>query len=125
MGRPKAKIDSELVEKLARLQCTHSEIAAVCGVNESTISRRFAGRIAVWREAGKTSLRRLQWKSAKGGNVRMQIHLGKFWLGQTDKQAAMSPLVRIDWEALPPSDGGLSEIEAAIAGINSNGKEVR
>lgn len=35
---------------------------------------------------GKRSLRRMQWKSAKGGNATMQIWLGKQLLGQTDKQ---------------------------------------
>ena len=33
------------------------------------------------------SLRRLQWKSATGGNIVMQIFLGKQYLGQSDRQA--------------------------------------
>ena len=31
------------------------------------------------------SLRRAQWKSAKSGNVTMQIWLGKQWLGQKEQ----------------------------------------
>jgi hypothetical protein len=31
------------------------------------------------------SLRRAQWKSAEGGNVTMQIWLGKQWLGQKEQ----------------------------------------
>jgi hypothetical protein len=35
---------------------------------------------------GKTSLRRLQWKAAEGGNSTMLIWLGKQYLEQSDKQ---------------------------------------
>jgi len=37
-------------------------------------------------DEGKTSLRRLQWQTARGGNPTMQIWLGKQYLGQRDKQ---------------------------------------
>ena len=86
MARPKKKIDPKVVEALAQIQCTHAEIAAVVGVNKSTILRRFAPRIAVWREGGKMSLRRRQWKSAMGGSDRMLIHLGEQYLGQSRKE---------------------------------------
>lgn len=85
IGRPKKEIDAELVKRLAHIQCTHAEIGAVVGVSETTIKRRFGGRIAVWREGGKRSLRRLQWKRAREGSDKMLIHLGKQYLGQTDK----------------------------------------
>lgn len=34
---------------------------------------------------GKMSLRRAQWQAAEGGNVTMQIWLGKQWLDQKEK----------------------------------------
>jgi len=39
-------------------------------------------------ENGRSSLRRLQWKSATNGNITMQIWLGKQYLGQRDMHSA-------------------------------------
>ena len=39
-GRPRIKIDYKQVEQLAAMQCTDEEIAAVLGVERSTIKRR-------------------------------------------------------------------------------------
>jgi len=39
-------------------------------------------------ENGKSSLRRIQWKSALGGNTTMQIWLGKQYLQQRDMHSA-------------------------------------
>jgi hypothetical protein len=55
-------------------------------------------------EAGKSSLRRLQWKSALGGNVVMQIWLGKQYLGQRDEHAV---------EVSRPAEGDRSLLELA------------
>ena len=84
------KIDAEIVRKLAALQCTMEEIAAWFSVNVSTISRRFANEVALGREAGKISLRRLQWKRARAGSDALLIHLGKHILGQTERIALAS-----------------------------------
>lgn len=70
---------------MALIGCTVSEIAAVAGVSKDTIERNFAAQLALGRERGKRSLRRMQWKSAKSGNVKMLIWLGKQLLGQSDK----------------------------------------
>lgn len=86
MARPKIQIDPILVEKLASIQCTMIEIAAVVGCSVDTLERRFADVIARAREKGKTSLRRMQWKSADEGSVPMQIWLGRNILGQSDKK---------------------------------------
>jgi len=85
MGRPKANVDADQVEKLAQLQCTLEEIAEFVGCSHSTISRRFAQEIAKGRASGRISLRRAQWKLALGGNVVACIWLGKQHLGQSDK----------------------------------------
>ena len=39
-GRPRIEIDYKQVEQLAAMQCTDEEIAAVLGVERSTIKRR-------------------------------------------------------------------------------------
>ena len=85
VGRPRKNINPEIVEALARIQCTDSEIAAVLDVNERTIQRNFAAILKKGREAGKQSLKRMQYKLAEEGNATMQIWLGKQYLGQKDK----------------------------------------
>jgi len=92
MGRPRLEFDLRQVEELGRIQSTQAELAAVLGCGLSTVKDRLANdpefSTAYQRglEAGKSSLRRLQWKSAVGGNVTMQIWLGKQYLGQQDRQ---------------------------------------
>lgn len=87
-GRPRIKIDYAACEKLARIMCTQSEIAEVLGVSLSTLEhdKEFLRIHKKGIEAGKASLRRMQWKSAEDGNVTSQIWLGKQYLGQRDKQ---------------------------------------
>ena len=88
-GQP---LDASKVEALAALQCTMEEIASGLGISRSTLIRRreedptIDTAIEKGRELGTRSLRRLQYEAAKGGNVTMQIWLGKQWLKQTDKQ---------------------------------------
>jgi hypothetical protein len=84
MARPKKPIDPKLVERLARLNCTMLEIASVAQCSVDTLERRFADAIQRGREHGKASLRRAQWKAAKGGNAALLIWLGKQLLGQKD-----------------------------------------
>lgn len=83
VGRPRANIDKEQVEKLAALHCTFEEIADFFGVDKSTISRNFATEIAKGRAAGKLSLRRSQFRLAET-SATMAIWLGKQYLGQKD-----------------------------------------
>lgn len=84
MGRPKKDIDAKEVEKLAGLGCTYEEIASVLGCHKSTLSRRFATETTRGHDNLKMSIRRWQYNSAKSGNVRMLIHLGKVYLDQGD-----------------------------------------
>ena len=86
MGRPKLEIDEGLVVQLAKIHCTHTEIAAVVGCSVDTLTRRFADIIEKAREDGKSSLRRAQWKAALSGDRTLMIWLGKQHLGQNDKQ---------------------------------------
>ena len=85
-GRPKKFVDLELVERLAHIQCTHSEIASALAVSVDTLTRhkQFAEVYKRGAEGGRKSLRRMQFESANRGNVVMQIWLGKQYLGQSD-----------------------------------------
>ena len=93
MARPKKKIDIEQLKKLLALQCTKVECAAFFEVTKPTLEARireagyegFQAFAEVYRQPGRISLRRHQWKSAEAGHVGMQIWRGKQWLGQTAK----------------------------------------
>lgn len=84
-GRPQVAIDVGQLETLAKIGCTYPEMAAVLRVSEDTLTRRFAAKIKGWHEAGRSSLRRAQWKAALSGDRTMLVWLGKQELGQRDK----------------------------------------
>lgn len=84
MARPKLEIDEEQVKKLAALNCSLAEMAAVLDCSEDTLDRRFAEVIRKGREFGRTSLKRKQFEMAMSGNVTMLIWLGKIMLDQKD-----------------------------------------
>lgn len=94
MGRPQIQINKSEFEELCKMQCTLDEIAGFFKCSPDTIQRfcereygeTFANTHIKYAQAGKISLRRAQLKSALGGNVTMQIWLGRQLLGQTDKQ---------------------------------------
>lgn len=103
-GRPPLNLDRKLITRLARIHCTHEEIASVVGCSVDTIKRNFADCIEKGREEGKASLRRKQFSVAMKGNVGMLIWLGKQHLAQTDQQT-----IRVgDMEQL--SDNQLEEL---------------
>jgi hypothetical protein len=113
-GRPKIVIDWELVQKLAHIQCTQAEIATAVGVSVDTLHRHaeFAEVYKRGSEAGKKSLRRMQFESATKGNIAMQIWLGKQYLGQRDNldQRVNTELqIRADYSKL--DDAELAELE--------------
>ena len=87
VGRPKKKIDYELVSKLAKIQCTQEEIANMLDLSVRTLQRddEFCRIYKKHIDEGKMSLRRLQWKGAEEGNATMMVWLGKQYLGQRDK----------------------------------------
>lgn len=95
MGKPHTLEDPaklELLENLARIQCTQREIAAVFGVDDATVERWYADpkfrEIADrGKNEGLVSLRRAQFQAALKGNITMQIWLGKQLLNQRDNHA--------------------------------------
>lgn len=85
MGRPQKKIDPDQVRRLAMINCSYAEMAAVLGCNESTLTRRFAQVINEGREQGRSSLKRMMWEACQKGNTVMMIWLSKNMLGYSDK----------------------------------------
>ena len=89
----KNKIDKSVFEKLCGVWCTLEEIAGIFDVSEDTIESwckdtykmTFSDVYKRKSSAGKVSLRRMQYDSAKKGNVTMQIWLGKQQLGQREQ----------------------------------------
>jgi hypothetical protein len=110
-GRKLLKIDPRLVEKLAAIQCSHAEMAAVLGCSADTLERRFAAVIKKGRETGKSSLKRAQFKLALSGNPTMLIWLGKQYLGQADKQEVAHAAMTDAGQEVPMAS--MTEEEAA------------
>lgn len=79
--------DKALIEKLAAINCTVTEIASAIGCSVSLLSKEpYSYHVAKGREDGKSSLRRTMWKSAvEDRNTTMMIWLSKQMLGYTDK----------------------------------------
>lgn len=90
-GRPRIVIDQSQFENLCKMQCTETEICAWFGCCDETLNtwckktykKTFEQCFSIFREGGKISLRRSQWKLAET-NPSMAIFLGKNYLGQSD-----------------------------------------
>ena len=93
MGRTVIEIDFDILEELCSIQCTNEEIVSVLKVSIDTVRRRvkenfgitFAVYYKQFSSKGLISLRRTQFHQAED-NVSMSIHLGKQYLGQSDKK---------------------------------------
>ena len=115
MARPPKPVDLKLVEDLARIHCTDAEIATMLGFSVDGWRKRvrrhpeLVDLIEKGREAGRMSLRRLQWQSATKGNVVMQIWLGKQMLGQREPRHEVEVTGR-------QQAGRIAALEAALAG---------
>ncbi len=73
------------VEKLASINCSWSEIAAVLGVSEKTARNHFYQEYLKGYELGKTKLRNSMFDAAMSGNIVMMIWLSKQILGYSEK----------------------------------------
>ncbi|MEL0176762.1 MAG: hypothetical protein VW810_00495 [Pelagibacteraceae bacterium] len=86
VGRPKLKVDHEILANLAQIGCTQEEIAAVVGISARTLQRNFADLIQENKNKGRASLRKKMWdKALKLDNTHMQIWLSKNELGMKDR----------------------------------------
>ena len=86
VGRPRIKLDIEILKNLASIGCPTYEIASVMNVSARTLKRNFAEIIDQYKERGKASLRKKMYdKAVKKDNTMMQIFLSKKYLGMSDK----------------------------------------
>lgn len=85
MARPLLELDTNLIEKLASIQCSKVEIASIMGCSVDTLDNRYSENVSKGREQGKMTLRRKMYESAMGGNAVMMIFLSKNYLGMSDK----------------------------------------
>lgn len=106
-GRPRIELDTALIEKLAAIQCSITEMAAILGCHADTLRDNYSTHIAKGREHGKMSLRRKQWDVAMGGNVTMLIWLGKQYLEQAER--APDVMTEADRPLYELSDAELAE----------------
>jgi hypothetical protein len=105
MPRSKIPVDPHLVEVLAGVGCTNTEIATITGCSSATISRRFAKNLTKGRDDLKMRLRKKQLDLALAGDRTMLIWLGKQYLDQTEKQKIESDVnhhetTNLDTEAI-------------------------
>lgn len=92
MGRPPKDLDWKKIEALCQIQCTQEEICTVMEIHPDNLclaakreyDSTFADLFKKWREGGRCSLRRAQWKKALEGNPALLIWMGKQVLGQKD-----------------------------------------
>lgn len=95
-GRKKIELnerDWKKVESMCAINCTGQEIAGVMGMHYDTLVARikevyqlnFSDYYAIHNSKGLVSLRRKQYDSAMSGNTQMLIHLGKYYLGQSER----------------------------------------
>ena len=85
VGRPKAKVDVEILKNLASIGCPTYEIASVMNVSARTLKRNFAEIIDQYKERGKASLRKKMYEKAIKGNDKLLIWLSKNYLNMVDK----------------------------------------
>lgn len=98
MARPRKVIDVNLLEGLAQIGCTDTEISVLVGCSVDTLKRRFADILTKGRESLRMRLRKAQLHAAEGGNVAMLIWLGKQYLSQVDRQELEATITRKDFE---------------------------
>lgn len=96
VGRPKLKVDMDILANLAQIGCPVYEIASVLGISARTLQRNYAEIIEVNKNKGKASLRKKMWdKAIKKDNTAMQVWLSKNELGMKDRtvtEAVTEPL---------------------------------
>ena len=93
------KLDHDLIFKLAAIHCTYQEIADIVGTTVHNLEKRFKHVIEKARSEGKKSLRKAQFDKALNGDVRMQMWLGKQYLGQADQPTDEENTEPLPWES--------------------------
>lgn len=84
VGRPKKKLSAITIGQMALEGAKNSEIGAILGVDDETISNNFSHLLTKKRAERRTNLRRKQYTLALSGNIQMLIWLGKQELDQKE-----------------------------------------
>ena len=84
IGRPPLPIDPKVVEGMAAVGATDTEIGDFLGCDESTIRKRFSETLTKARSGMRLRLRQAQYKAALAGDRTMLVWLGKTLLGQKE-----------------------------------------
>lgn len=84
-GRPRKKIDTDLLLELAKVHCTMAEMAHILHCSVDTLERHHKDIIEQGKAETRQKLRKAQIDSALAGNSVMLIWLGKNMLGQKDQ----------------------------------------
>ena len=92
------KLDSDLIFKLATMNCSLQEIADCANTSVAVLEKRYSGIIAKGRSEGKKSLRKAQMEKALNGDVRMLMWLGKQYLGQNEQVQDTESNAPLPWE---------------------------
>lgn len=92
-GRPRVQWDYRTITKLAKIQCTQAEICSFLNCSEDAFQRdpQCMEIFGKWKDHGRISVRRAQYREMLKGNSTMLIWLGKQYLGQRDHQVFSGP----------------------------------
>lgn len=85
-------VDEDKLRELAEAGCSNAEMAAILGVDVSTLTHHWRGIIEECRAKLGLTVRQLQIKRAKSGDTPMLIWLGKQILKQSDKITTVSKI---------------------------------
>ena len=84
-GRPRLQIDTDMLRKLAELQCSYPEMAYVLGCHRDTLRNNYKDIIEEGKSKGKIKLRRAMFRNAtENHHAAVQIFLAKNLLGMSD-----------------------------------------
>ncbi len=122
MGRRKADIDWDRVGEMFEAECTVEGVAATIGVDRDTLYKRcktdLKSDLSTFKQQkkarGDEMLRELQIKTAKAGNVTMQIWLGKQRLGQSDKSEIQQTIKKVEVQWVDPIINDGNEITDSV-----------
>jgi len=96
-GRPKIKIDYNLVYRMAKRFATQEDIAMICKCSISRLKydKEFLTAFNKGKRQVFKNLRVAQYRYAMKGNPQLLIWLGKNYLNQKDPDKAIQPLVDV------------------------------
>jgi hypothetical protein len=122
MGAPRKEIDWDAFEKLAKMQCTESEMCSFFEICEDTLNTRckemygktFSDTIKRYSDVGKMSVRRGQFRRVEEGSDSMIIFLSKTLLGMKETNVIESyiTITPADVASLDPADASRELMEA-------------